>query len=867
MPPSSYASNLATRLCRQFRRPSRIHPAYTRCFSVSTRQCSEEKTRSETIDLEPLSEFLILRTPGPPKPRHESLQLVRDPLEPEVLDDAQKQLLQPEDLDAKNIDIELVRPLDVVRVSKERYVQLAQQLSKAFVKPQLFEYYHTTVSGESAPPKLISTSNKREIINAILSVKWGITVSDEIPERLDVLVNRDFPNTRRDIFFILGKDGRVVRQLSQEYQARVKVNIKSGSISVNATLENYERLRKAIQDLLEKVTVKEFDMSWAQRLCKFNEQFITPIARITGTYIEKKDEKTLLISTLDPGSLQDARRLLFVSFDLRLRSSHSLLYNAPKGRGDPKGALYPVHEKSALPWNFRDVEWGRWRNIKMQINHPGRLRRGGSAILKDTLRTRIGGELKDTDTTTTGLREILDYNDLRVSAQHRSELLTRYEAVLGYLLHENSDPQPAPDLTAPEFVESKDRLQVFLTDVPGLFHFTQGLPPISDPISKDGSSSLRAQGSTTSRQQAPYQTCIVKLLPSPWEYPECFDRYPPLELKFNIDPDIGNVVQPTLQAIHSSTIADAMFPSEECDVRFHCQKALPLGILGDPANPQPDYGVAGSELQRYLSESALNPLTDIKLKASQYLSVGLPEWMISPSKSSESGGEGEERSLPTQMNYISTGLEYRHELAFSWKGMKLYQTVVQGGVTGGRRSEFKLCWNNSGEDDSSAQAPRITELEGDDKVVDEIAEGSRGNLAVETAPGAVMETVVVSNTEAAGGIPSEPALGTGVEDAAGSGDRITEPTIDQSLQHTPRDPCYPPKPRPSFADFIMGATHLVECLGKFVASREWRFTTQSKEHTGTRVFTKNMGHGGGEGAEIGRGGQYRGAVGRSGGGG
>lgn len=86
-----------------------------------------------------------------------------------------------------------------------------------------------------------------------------------------------------------------MRRLSEDFQARVKVNIESGKISVHASLENYERLRGAIQDLLKEVKENEFDMSWAQRLCQFNEQFITPIARITGTYIEKKDDKTVLL--------------------------------------------------------------------------------------------------------------------------------------------------------------------------------------------------------------------------------------------------------------------------------------------------------------------------------------------------------------------------------------------------------------------------------------------------------------------------------------------------------------------------------------------------------------------------------------------
>ncbi|KAG0644125.1 mitochondrial inner-membrane-bound regulator-domain-containing protein [Tuber brumale] len=843
MPPASYSSNLATCLCRQFRRPScnvRILQVYARRFNTSPRWCSEEKEKeSNKIGLEPVLELLILQNPGPRKPRHEGLRFPRDPIEAKALDDTQDLLLRPEALESdKNIDIALTRPASVL-VSKERYEQLAQGLCRAFLRPQLYEYYHYQDGEERALPRLLSSANKREIIDGILSAKWGVAVSRDIPERLDVLVNSEFSSTRRDIFFILGKDGRVIRQLSQEFQARVRVNVESGSIGVFASVENFERLREAVQGLLEKVTVEEFDMSWAQRLCQFNKQFITPIARITGTYIEKKDQKTLLISALDSSSLQDARRLLFLSFDLQLRSSYSLLYNAPEGLGGPKGALYPVHEKSALPWNFREVEWGRWRNVKTHIDHSNSHQGRSSAILKDTLRRRIGGVLQGADITT-GLREILDHNDLQVSAQHQSELLPKYEAILGYLLHENSDPQPDQDLTVLEFIKSKDRLQVLLTDVPGLVHITQGLSPIGDTTSEGAPHSLRAQ-EPTGVQQTPYQTCIVKLLPSPWEFPEGFDRYPPLELKFSVDPELGRVGLPSLKAIHSSAVADIIFPSEECDVRFHHQKSIPLGVLGDPANPQSKYGVTQSELQRYMSESTLNPLTDDKLKASQFLSVTLPEWMISPPKRSESKDREEERNPPTKMLYISTGLEYRRELAFDWNGMKLYQTVIQGGITGGKRSELKLCWSNSEGVGSVAEAPRIAELEGDDKGIGKIAGGSGYKLAFEGAPEAVAETVVASDTDAADGIPSKPIADTGAEDLAELGDRTTKPTADQSLQYTPKDPsCSSSDPQSSFADFLTNTADLVNRLGKFLASREWRFTTQYMEHVEARGVTRSI---------------------------
>ena len=535
-----------------------------------------------------------------------------------------------------------------------------------------------------------------------------------------------------------------------------------------------------------------------------------------------------------------------MSFDLRLRSSHSLLYNAPKGKEDPKGALYPVHEKSALPWNFRGVEWGRWRNIKTHIKRSGGLQENGSAILKGTLRRRVQGVTQDTNITAAEFREMLDHDDLRVPEQHRSELSTEYEAIFGHLLHENSDPPLDQGLTAPEFIESKDRPQVFLTDAPGLVYITQTLSPVGSPTSQEAPHTLQVQASAGERR-IPNQTCIVKLLPSPWEYPEGFNRYPPLELRFKVDPESGRVDQPTLKAIHSSTIADAMFPSQECDVRFRRQKSISLGILDDPANPRPEHGVARSELISYVSQSRLNPLSDNELKPSQILHVKLPEWMISPPEPPGSEDEREERSPLTTVKYFSTSLEYRREFAFDWNGMELYQTVVQGGITGGKRSEFRLCWNNREGADSSAEAPRIAELEDGGKVVDQ----------VKPSPEAMAQIVAVPDTEATDGISGEPILNTELEDVDEPGDKITEATTDQSLLHTHQGPYPSQNPRFSFADFLTNTTDLVEWLGEFLPSKKWRFTTQFKEDRAVQsgVGDTEWSFRGGRGTSRGRGGR------------
>lgn len=88
-------------------------------------------------------------------------------------------------------------------------------------------------------------------------------------------------------------DGRVLRRWAERYSTRITVNVQTSLLQLRGSLANIERIEGEIEAMLKNIITEDVDLSWVSRLQKFNEEFISPIARITNTFIEKLDENTV----------------------------------------------------------------------------------------------------------------------------------------------------------------------------------------------------------------------------------------------------------------------------------------------------------------------------------------------------------------------------------------------------------------------------------------------------------------------------------------------------------------------------------------------------------------------------------------------
>ena len=160
-------------------------------------------------------ELIVIPPPGPkPSPACDlsGLQDAVGPLEAADLAELSQSILVYEQeavLDATQMEISLLKPV-ATHVSKERFEQLYDQLNQAFNLPQLRNYYDKAARAEGSKTPRPKVTTKMDTIRSIMKHRWGMIISEEIPEREDVIVTEAIESNKRDIFFLIG-EGRLLR--------------------------------------------------------------------------------------------------------------------------------------------------------------------------------------------------------------------------------------------------------------------------------------------------------------------------------------------------------------------------------------------------------------------------------------------------------------------------------------------------------------------------------------------------------------------------------------------------------------------------------------------------------------------------------
>lgn len=364
--------------------------------------------------------------------------------------------------------------------------------------------------------------------------------------------------------------------------------------------------------------------------------------------------------------------MLFTSLDLQFRSSYSLLYNSPRGQESTKGALYPFTEDPSLPWRFRGRDWARWRDAKNKLLPSGAApgpapgQEDSTIIKMQDDRSLDGfGEVRKI------LDESADLEALELEGQQVHPV--EYQVALGCLLHDSDGYNMIKGPQALEKFIKEERLRVLCHDFPGV-SFIARMPRgrTEPPLDRIGQPKLLEDGAAYS--------FILKFAPSPWSNPDTFELFPPLEMTLMVNAFSGEAQNPRLVAVHSESVADLLMPSRNCDLRFLRRVSVPLNLGISVLDLAGGGGITEKEMARFINESNLNPSSNNKLRASPQIKVSIPPFMMQRSPSSPTA----------EIDYMFTGMEFRRELKFDWEGFYMHHTVVEGGISGGKKTEVKL---------------------------------------------------------------------------------------------------------------------------------------------------------------------------------
>jgi hypothetical protein len=473
--------------------------------------------------------------------------------------------------------------------------------------------------------------------------------------------------------------------------ARITVNVAESAVKINASRASIETIQGLLETLISQIKTETIDISAAIRIAEFPDDVIPVIARMTNTFIERLGDSKISISSADEtrDRMDDARRLILTSINLSLRTKDSLLFNPPLDNSTT-GALFPFSESSSLPWSDRHQNWGRWKLIT-QRPFPS-TQKPKFVIDSFNVLRNVNGSRGSTETVFNALSELGGPTPTSETTEHG--LKSTYEATIGNLLYCIPTDDYAlrvenPELEVPEFIRKfHDTPRILSNSFPGIHAFTQ------DPI-KRADFTIPAPPLQNASSKEYFQ---LRFLPTPWANPDNFETYPPVRLTVKIDPTTGEPLDPEFSALGLQCNADVLLPRLPCDIRFTRRDEATLPIAEDAEAA----GITKEEWEKYLANSQLNPTKNSKLRSASEIKLNIPNWLVNgPAKPAIEDAEASETfeasAEATSVEYTFAGMEFRREVTLEDNGYSLSRTVIEGGVSGGRKTEIKMTYNPGAE--------------------------------------------------------------------------------------------------------------------------------------------------------------------------
>lgn len=245
-------------------------------------------------------------------------------------------------------------------VSEKRYDQLFNDILRAYTAPQLREFVRQY--GNSG--FLGSKTRKKDLVKYIIINHWNLQKSKDISESSDVIVENTINMSRRDLFIIVSRNGKLPRHWTNS-GAKIVILGEEQKIIVRSTADTFEWINASMMKALNNVATKEFDLSALQAIADIDNLPLDKIQRLSDVYIEREGNK-LIASSFGAHRIDQAERLILGSSGFTPRQVESYLCDI-NDENLKQGVYSRVIDDESLSWNHRDLNWSRWRFTRRKI--------------------------------------------------------------------------------------------------------------------------------------------------------------------------------------------------------------------------------------------------------------------------------------------------------------------------------------------------------------------------------------------------------------------------------------------------------------------------------------------------------------------
>ena len=274
-------------------------------------------------------------------------------------------------------------------------------------------------------------------------------------------------------------------------------------------------------------------------------------------------------------------------------------------------------------------------------------------------------------------------------------------AVLGHVLHRSHVSTPVQTSNVKEHIQtSKPSERTFSSNMPGIQRVLKSLTPLSS---------------------TPRQAIRLRLTPSPWTSfgLDGAGAFPPIDMRVKFDPYTDMPFLHTLEAVVEKRVSDVMLPEEMIDLRFINRTTLAYTALQTDSRLVEFMAKANLQVKR---DTDIHPASKPtkrrgRLAAPPTLKMRIPRRIIRPDSQVAQSLRNEKRSDDVEMEYLYAGLEFREHVNYALDDYVLRYTMIEGGITGGRRGELVLhkapsAFDISGDDTQSQDAEVDSEIAG-----------------------------------------------------------------------------------------------------------------------------------------------------------
>ena len=405
-----------------------------------------------------------------------------------------------------------------LQMSKQRYIQITNELSSAFTLKQIRRYIFKELSSLYAPKKW----NKAQLIDAIVQKGWNCKISKVINPSDDLIQTRSFFLTKKKMFLLMSHSSIV--QNWMRANVRIVLFPTSLQLVISANEAHLQYIELALDSLFNNAKEQDVDLESVEQLFAITGETLPleDIQRLSSVYFEKKngDEPHLYtMSSLGDRKFTEAKRLILWSLDYNpFMKAHSHIDTI-----SPNVKYFKTFADQSFPWIHRKKNWYRLKEPK-------------------TINSKTD-EIK------------IDSNEIY------KELNSEPSKQVSFKLE---DPQDVVAVAFGQLLQSSNKgddpknKTIFNTEIPFIHEKVLKLPLYD---------SEGEQIDTTVDNHTYYAQ--IKLLPSPFNKSNSYLEYPPIEFWFDID-ERESVKKDTLQVlcITNDQISNVSVPQSITDLKF-----------------------------------------------------------------------------------------------------------------------------------------------------------------------------------------------------------------------------------------------------------------------------------------------------------